>query len=158
MGGRERAIGQRIRVLREDFGWKQKELLVKLRAVGLELSQSKLSKFENGTQELPREEATVLARVLQTTPAYLLGWVEDARNAEDQVEEVYEDALRRGWVVYEGGTESARRLARQLLDVFAELSDAEREYVIKLAEDLRKLTRPRVIGGEGGTDEKGSEA
>ena len=58
----------------------------------------------------------------------------------------------------EGGTESARRLARQLLDVCAELSDAEREYVIKLAEDLRKLTRPRVIGGEGGEDETGGEA
>ncbi|MGV8953689.1 MAG: helix-turn-helix domain-containing protein [Cypionkella sp.] len=150
--------GQRIKLLRGYLQWNQKELLVAVRSAGLTMSQSKLSKFESGTQEISRDEARVLANILQTTPAYLLGLTDDPRNQVDAEEDLHGEALRKNWVVYEGGTARARLLARQLLDVFAEMSDAEREYVIKLAEDLRRLTRPRVIGGEEGVDEKsGSE-
>lgn len=71
-------IGERVKLLRLKKGMTQEELAVKL---GYK-SKSSVAHIENG-RDIPRSMVVTLAQILDTTPAYLMGWEEQAKKADD---------------------------------------------------------------------------
>jgi transcriptional regulator with XRE-family HTH domain len=57
-------IGPQVRKLREQKGWNQNKLAVKLQLAGWDTSQGSLSRLENGERRVPDLELYVLSRVL----------------------------------------------------------------------------------------------
>jgi transcriptional regulator with XRE-family HTH domain len=57
-------IGSQVRKLREQKGWNQNQLTVKLQLIGWDTSQGSLSRLENGERRVPDLELFVLAEVL----------------------------------------------------------------------------------------------
>ncbi len=57
-------IGSQVRKLREQKGWNQNQLTVKLQLAGWDTSQGSLSRLENGERRVTDLELFVLADVL----------------------------------------------------------------------------------------------
>ena len=71
-------VGQRIKILREQLGIPQSELA---RMVGI--TKQSLYKYESSIiTNIPSNKIEVIAKKLNTTPAYLMGWVD---NEDDKV-------------------------------------------------------------------------
>lgn len=68
-------IGDRIKIRREQLKMTQDELA---QAMGYK-SRSSINKIEKGVNEPPQSIIVKLAKILKTTPAYLMGW-EDEQN------------------------------------------------------------------------------
>ena len=66
-------IGQRIKLKREERGLSQLELAKK---VGYE-TKGAVSMVEAGKREIPLEKLSEIAKVLNVSPNWLLGWAED---------------------------------------------------------------------------------
>ena len=66
-------VGERIFAARRQLGWTQEELA---RRMGYK-SKSTINKIEMGINDIPQSKIVIFAKVLGTTPAYLMGW-EDA--------------------------------------------------------------------------------
>ena len=74
-------IGKRIRARREELGITQEELASRL---GYK-SKTTIAKIENGTNDIIQSKVIEFAKVLDTTPAYLMGWVSPENNASGTV-------------------------------------------------------------------------
>ena len=81
-------IGKRIRERREQIGITQEELATKL---GYK-NKSTIAKIENGTNDIVQSKVTEFAKVLDTTPAYLMGWEseDELRMINDMLSDVKE--------------------------------------------------------------------
>ena len=79
-------IGKRIRKRREELGMSQEELA---RAIGYK-SRSSINKMEVDGRGLPQTKIVALARALEVTPAYLMGWEDNA-----PLEKKYEEEILR---------------------------------------------------------------
>ena len=66
-------IGDRIRKRREELGMSQEELAKK---IGYK-SRSSINKIENDGRGLPQSKILLIAKSLETTPDFLLGWNDD---------------------------------------------------------------------------------
>lgn len=66
-------IGDRIKARREALGMTQEELADRLGYRG----KSSVSKLESGQGDPGQSKVLAFARALKTTPAYLMGWVDD---------------------------------------------------------------------------------
>lgn len=67
------SIGSRIKERRELLNLSQEELALKL---GYK-SRSTINKIESGINDITQSKVVEFAKVLQTTPAYLMGWEEN---------------------------------------------------------------------------------
>lgn len=67
-------IGDRIKSRREELGMSQEELAKK---VGYK-SRSSVNKIETDGRGLPQNKIVMFAKALQTSPAYLMGWIDIA--------------------------------------------------------------------------------
>lgn len=74
-------VGERVKLLRERKGMTQAELAEKL---GYK-TKSSVTHIECG-RDIPRSLVVRLAEILETTPAYLMGW--ENENAPDDVRSV----------------------------------------------------------------------
>lgn len=72
------AIGNRIRELRERKGLTQEQLAEQL---GYK-SKSSITHIENG-RSIPRSMVTELSKILDTSSAYIMGWVDENGNPYD---------------------------------------------------------------------------
>ena len=70
-------LGNRVKLLREKKGMTQIELAERL---GYK-SKSSVAHIENG-RDIPRAMVVTLAEILDTTPAYLMGWEDETPNAD----------------------------------------------------------------------------
>lgn len=68
-------IGDRVKYLRNKRGMTQEELAYKL---GYK-SKSSVTHIEKG-RDIPRSMVVKLAQILNTTPSYLMGWVDEDGN------------------------------------------------------------------------------
>ena len=68
-------IGERVKKLRKEKGMTQEELAARL---GYK-SKSSVTHIENG-RDIPRSVVVQLADILDTTPAYLMGWEDSSYN------------------------------------------------------------------------------
>lgn len=67
-------IGERIKKRREKLGMSQQELA---ELVGYD-TRTAISKIENNANGMTQSKLVAVARALRTTPAYLMGWEEEA--------------------------------------------------------------------------------
>lgn len=65
-------VGERILIIRKQLGWTQEELAKRM---GYK-SKSTINKIEMGINDIPQSKIVMFAKVLGTTPAYLMGWEE----------------------------------------------------------------------------------
>ena len=75
-------IGKRIRSRREQLGMTQEELASRL---GYK-SKTTIAKIENGTNDIVQSKVTEFDKVLDTTPAYLMGWTQLDGNVVNEKE------------------------------------------------------------------------
>ena len=75
-------IGKRIRSRREQLGMTQEKLASRL---GYK-SKTTIAKIENGTNDIVQSKVTEFAKVLDTTPAYLMGWTQLDGNVVNEKE------------------------------------------------------------------------
>jgi transcriptional regulator with XRE-family HTH domain len=72
-------FGERVLKLRTEKGMTQDELAL---AVGYK-SRSTIAKIESGERDPHQSMIAAIAKALDTTPAYLMGWEEQAKKADD---------------------------------------------------------------------------
>ena len=77
-------IGKRIRKRREELGMTQEELADKLHYK----SKTTIAKIENGTNDIVQSKVVEFAKALETSPAYLMGWIEIAEELKPTPEEM----------------------------------------------------------------------
>lgn len=78
-------IGDRIKSRREELRMSQEELAKK---VGYK-SRSSVNKIETDGRGLPQNKIVLFAKALQTTPAYLMGWIDMAEENKPTKEELH---------------------------------------------------------------------
>ena len=82
-------IGERIRQLREERKISQTEL-----AEAAETTKQNLYKYETGIiTNIPTDKIEKMAKKLSVSPAYLMGWKEEALNRKDEAD--IADAMER---------------------------------------------------------------
>lgn len=69
----------RLKERRKAMGWTQRDLAREMAA-----SQSTIAMWETGANEPPTPTLERLAELLETSPAYLLGWTDDPGDPEDE--------------------------------------------------------------------------
>lgn len=74
-------IGQRIKQRREELGISQEELAKK---AGYK-SRSSINKIEVDGRGLPQSKIVLIAKALETTPAYLMGWENNNEQPENHL-------------------------------------------------------------------------
>ena len=83
-------VGQRIKYLREKAAISQIELAEKIG-----VSKQNLYKYENDIiTNIPSDKIEAIARVLDTTPAYIMGWDEATASEDDEELQEYLEELK----------------------------------------------------------------
>jgi len=100
-----KALGQRIKQLRKQKGWTQKEL-----ANQIEASHAQLNKYESGQNSPPLDRLILLAEVLDTSVDFLIG---GHHNAEPPIQNA---RLIQRFQTIEGFDKEERELVIQVLD------------------------------------------
>ena len=75
-------IGNNIQMLRKCLGWTQEELATKM---GYK-SKSTINKIELGINDVSQSNVVKFAKVLGTTPAFLMGWEETDTDPQDDLQ------------------------------------------------------------------------
>lgn len=124
-------IGKRIRSRREELGMTQEELASKL---GYK-SKTTIAKIENGTNDIVQSKVIDFAQVLDTTPAYLMGWLQYDENCSGK----------------EASNEKVIKLAQNLLkfhgkpnkliENYEQLSDINKKKVVDYSDNLLKIQK-----------------
>jgi predicted transcriptional regulator with C-terminal CBS domains len=83
-------IGDRIKARRQELNMSQEELAQKLSYS----SKSSISRIESNRQNLTQNKIQEIAAVLDTTPAYLMGWDESAHADTSRVNETTESDFK----------------------------------------------------------------
>ena len=110
-------VGQKISYYRGRLGWTQEELAEKM---GYK-HKSSINKIELGIADITQSKVVQFAKVLGTTPAYLMGW-----HDEEKQNSPTEDDLSEG--------------ERMLLDLFRQIpEDAQKMYLEVLRASLKNL-------------------
>ena len=121
-------VGKRIRILRQDLGFKQAGLVNELEKQGIDVGRSYISELER-TDKVPSGTVLAgLAKVLGTTTDYLLMLTDDPVLLEEQEEQKVEDAL-----------------ARELLAVYTTLAAEKKAVLLYLAKALAESGKSAAI-------------
>lgn len=151
-------VAANLKHARQSIGLDLRELAARVRRAGRVISHSAISKIENGERRVDVDDLTVLAYVLETTPAALLTPPEDAPGPTGVPEGQYLDEEIRAWLngyapltvkglvwYWRGQTETARRhiqLDKELLEVYAKqgqgISTTE-DYEARIAQYEERL-------------------
>ncbi|ETT38033.1 transcriptional regulator [Paenibacillus amylolyticus] len=71
--GNKNIIGSRVVAIRKSKGIKQREFLARLQTLGLDISQTSLSRLEGQYRLVQDYEVVMIARALEVSVGYLLG-------------------------------------------------------------------------------------
>ncbi len=71
--GRKNICGEKIKELRKKLNLSQENLAAKLQLEGVIIERDSISRIEIGTRFVADYELLTLCRILNTSPAYLLG-------------------------------------------------------------------------------------
>lgn len=81
-------VGERIKRLRENRGVSQSELAEKIGT-----TKQNIYKYENGiVTNIPSDNIEAIAKVLYTTPAFIMGW---EANGDDELQQYLEELKNR---------------------------------------------------------------
>jgi len=109
---------ERIRELRTKAGMSQDDLA---RAMGYK-DRSMITKIESGKVDISQKKIIAFARVLNTTPSYLMGWTDEQPGFEKYMKLIAED-----------------KVERELLDIYRSLSVRGKNLMIERAKELKLL-------------------
>lgn len=118
-------IGRNIMTRRKSMGMTQEELAKKM---GYK-SKSTINKIENGTNDIPQSKIVKFAEVLETTPAFLMGW--EKKVEEKPVEEANKLA---DW--YLGLEFKEDESVEFLIETYKQLDESKRERLVEYMEFL----------------------
>lgn len=71
--GDKNIIGSKVVAIRKSKGIKQREFLARLQTLGLDISQTSLSRLEGQYRLVQDYEVVVIAKALEVSVGYLLG-------------------------------------------------------------------------------------
>ena len=124
-------IGKRIRLRREELKMTQEELASKL---GYK-SKTTIAKIENGKNDIVQSKVIEFARVLDTTPAYLMGWTQyDETFSGKEAPDDKVIKLARNIQQFHGPQKA-------LNDNYEQLSDHNKKKVVDYSDTLLKIQK-----------------
>lgn len=124
-------IGKRIRTRREELGMTQEELASKL---GYK-SKTTIAKIENGTNDIVQSKVIEFAQVLDTTPAYLMGWLQYDENCSGkEVSDEKVIKLAQNFLRFHG-------TSKKLMENYEQLSDINKKKVVDYSDNLLKIQK-----------------
>lgn len=101
------------------------------------VDRSYISAIERKRKQNPSIEVVeALAKALGLRPEYLVGWSDDALGEGDIVE---------GRVLYQTANQGEYRALQDLLDIWPELSEEDRRFLLDLAIKLGRAKNVRII-------------
>ena len=113
---------ERIRQLRISAGMSQDDLA---RAMGYK-DRSMITKIESGKVDISQKKIIAFARVLNTTPAYLMGWADEFPDSSPSVAQTHESKIISAGI--DRMPQERREQALKILQVaFSEYSDFFKE-------------------------------
>ena len=123
-------IGERIKQRRLELGYTA-DALAKM----LNKNRATIYRYENGDIEnMPIDVLEPLAKALNTTPAYLMGWTDSQQSREPKpTEEYYDDPEAAEFAEYL----RTRPGARMLFSAAKDMSKEEMEETVKYIEFLK---------------------
>lgn len=107
-------LGNKVKTRREELGFSQEELAFKM---GYK-SRTSINKIENG-RDVSQKIIVKLAEVLQTSPAYLMGWEDQEKEkptAEDGLSENIKALIDFAKTVPEDKAELVLKLMRTIVE------------------------------------------
>ena len=114
---------ERIRELRIEQNMTQDDLA---RAMGYK-DRSMITKIESGKVDISQKKVNHFAEVLNTSPAYLMGWTDDKRSTKERIKEVFDSSSDK-----QPKTVEARVLAKGL----DKMPEAQRKAIMTMMEGL----------------------
>lgn len=114
-------IGDRIRIRREELKMSQDELA---RRLGYR-SRSSITKIEKDASGLPQTKIASIAKVLLTTPSYIMGWDEELESnteemAERHAEMIQDEDLNEIYVYFKALDQKKRKIVKDLIRSLSE--------------------------------------
>lgn len=103
-------VGDNILYMRKRLGWTQEELAKRM---GYK-SKSTINKIELGINDIPQSKIARFAEVLGTTPAHLMGWIEEGQKNPPTDESDLNDG------------------EKMLLDLFRQIPAEKQELVLQM--------------------------
>lgn len=126
-------FGKRVRVLREDLGLSQSDLVGRVEASGVKLRQSYLSELERTDKTPTGEIVAGLAKALNTTTDYLLLMSEDP-GQQRSIEQLIRAQAR---------TEIERELFEELIELMQGMPQEQQKLALDAVQLIRKAGRAR---------------
>lgn len=119
-------IGKRIKARRDALGMTQEELAARL---GYK-SKTTIAKIENGTNDIVQSKVMEFAKILDTTPAYLMGWeqIDPYFSGKEASDEVYQK-LAKNILRFQGKQ-------KDLNEIYLQLSNDNRSKVLTYSKSL----------------------
>lgn len=117
-----KTIGERIKLRREELGLSQDELAKKL---GYK-TRSSITKIEKQANGLPQNKIAAIAKALNTSPAYIMGWEADP---EEETSKKTNPAVDFA-LLHDGDVMT-------VVEVMSSLSPKSREELMQFAEFLK---------------------
>ena len=117
-------IGEKIRFLRIKQNLSQEAL-----AKALKTTKQAIYKYENGiVTNIPLDKLEILSNVLDTTPAYLMGWEDKTPTAEQELSEG-----ERAWIeLYRKLSPEVSEMLFPILEKFDNLPESERKMLVAM--------------------------
>jgi transcriptional regulator with XRE-family HTH domain len=116
---------ERIRELRIEQGMTQDDLA---HAMGYK-DRSMITKIESGKVDISQKKVDYFAKVLNTSPAYLMGWTDDKRTTRERIASVFEEASDK---ISQPKTPEARILAKGM----DRMPEAQRKAIMTMMTSL----------------------
>lgn len=119
-------IGKRIKARRDALGMTQEELAARL---GYK-SKTTIAKIENGTNDIVQSKVMEFAKILDTTPAYLMGWeqIDPYFSGKKASDEVYQKLANN--ILHFHGNQ------KELNSIYEQLSSSNQERVLTYSKSL----------------------
>lgn len=132
----KRKLADRLLLMRRELDLNQEEL-----ALRSGVDSSYISSLERKRRDNPSLDVIeALAAVLGVRPEYLAGWTDDALGEGDTLSSSTE-----GRVVYQVASPGEYRALRELLDIWPELTEDDRRFLIDFAGKLGRTGNVRII-------------
>ena len=123
-------IGERIRLRREQLHMSQDELAKK---IGYK-SRSSINKFET-SRSLPLEKVEIVAKALDCSPSYLMGWLDE--EPSDNIDALLIREVYKHFSDEELDDPVLSKQIGQFLDFFKKLDSDGRASLLKFARSLK---------------------
>lgn len=131
-----RKLADRLLLMRRELDLNQEEL-----ALRSGVDSSYISSLERKRRDNPSLDVVeALAAVLGVRPEYLVGWTDDTLGEGDTI-----SSRSEGRVVYQAMDPGEYRAMQELIDIWPELNDEDRRFLIDLAGKFRRAGNVRIV-------------